>query len=274
MFYAVAIILILSKLFKLLSYSKGIFAPLLSYRPDLGARYGKGSWAVITGASDGLGKAFACELADHGFNLVLLGHHKEKLEEVSNELKSKHSSLQTKIISRNFEDSHRENFAEEIASHLKDLDVSFLINNAGTSIGGPYLELSSSDIRDLVLVNCLAPALLTRAFLPLLSGRKKSAMITVSSIAADCPKPNLLLYSASKVFVDYMSRGLIAEHKNIDFLSLRPIKLATQLSGKQAGGEVVTPEACVKSTLRSLGYTDYTYGNWKHSLQAFLRLTR
>lgn len=267
-FFTFAVILFLSKAFSLLLNSKKIIYPLLSIRTDLSARYGKNSWAVITGASDGIGKTFAFELAKAGFNIVLVGRSQEKLQGVEKELKSKYQSTQTKIIVEDSENASDDQFSKRIVDQVKGLDVSFLVNNAGILIRENYTKIPVTDIKKIVTVNALAPALITRAFLPLLSQRKRSAMISVGSIAGEHPNRGFHIYGATKAFLDYISRGLKDEHKNIDFLSLKPSYVSTKMSGMQAGLVVVTPEECTRSALRALGHTESTYGHWKHSVLA------
>jgi len=269
-FYAFAVYLMIVKLFQIMFKTKDVLYPLLGFKTDLAARYGKNSWAVVTGASDGIGKAFVFELAKDGFNIVLVGRNREKLEGVEKELKSQYQSAQTRIVVEDNTNAPDQGFSQRLVEQVKDLDVSILINNAGIAVTDVYTDIPLSKIKDIVLVNALAPALITRAFLPQLAQRKKSALITVSSIAADKPKSRQHLYGATKAFVDYLSRGLKDEHSNIDFLSLKPAYVATKMTGKEVGGIVVAPEKCVRSTLRALGHADSTYGNWKHSIQGFI----
>ena len=259
-------------LFKTLSLTKTILTPLFYFNRDLGARYGKGSWAVITGASDGIGKGYAFELARRGFNIVLVGRNREKLDNVTKELKSATPEVQTRIIVADFNNAYKEGFAEEIHSQTTGLDVSILINNAGIySVGEILHELPSETIVNMVMTNCLAHALITKVFLQQLALRKsRSAIINTSSLAAALPVAYMTLYSASKAFHDFLSRGISYEHPNLDILSVKPGPVSTRLNNYQKPGqECVSVEEYVRTTLNKLGRVTHTCGHWRHSMLGF-----
>ena len=246
------------------------------FRPrfNLGARYGNGTWAVVTGASDGIGKAFAFELASRGFNIVLVSRTQEKLELVAKALQYKYPAIQTRVIVADFVNAAEENFAENIFEQVKDLDISILINNAGGFIKKPYLDISTKEIRDLIVLNSLSHALVSRVFLPKMSARdKKSAIINVSSIAGGFAQPHRQIYSASKGFLDYLSRGLSSEYPNIDILSVKPAYVITGMTSfRQPDTGAITPEQLVEASLNSLGRTTHTYGHWKHRVRGWFIL--
>ena len=247
---------------------KNTLAYLFRFEKDLATRYGRYTWAVITGASDGIGKAFAFELAKREFNIVLVGRNEEKLKNVEKELLAQYPKTQTRVVVKDFSLAYEEGFAEEIYQKIKDLDISILINNAGQSIRGYYHDISLSEIRNVILVNCLAHALITRVLLPKLAARaQKSAIINMASTAASYPRPIVQVYSASKAFHDYLSQGLVYEHPNIDVISLKPGSVATKMTGQKGGRPsmtTITPEQFVDVGLRSLGSLKETHGHWKH----------
>ena len=246
---------------------------LFSLRPskDLTARYGKNTWALITGGSDGIGKAFSFELASKGFNLILVSRNKQKLEKTAEKIRFQYPSTQIKIIAQDLTDSFKEGFAEGVFNQVKDLDISVLINNAGQGLLKPYGDISSKEIRDIVALNCLSHSLILKAFLPKLSQRKqKSAIINVSSLAAVSPLPKVQIYAATKAFHDYLSRGLSYEYPDIDIMSLKPGTVSTALSKyRKLDSETVTPEECAKAALKDLGTTSQSFGHRKHKIQAF-----
>jgi len=247
---------------------------LLRPRANTGANYGKGSWAVVTGASDGIGKAFAFELASRGFNIVLISRTQEKLDIVARAIKYNHPDIQTRVIVADFVNAAEENFAENIYEQVKDLDVSVLINNAGGFIKKPYLDIATKEIRDLIVLNSLSHALVTRVFLPKMQARKqRSAIINVSSIAGGFAQPHRQIYSASKAFLDYLSRGLSSEYSNIDILSVKPAYVITGMTSyRQPDAGAITPEQLVEASLDSLGRTTHTYGHLKHRLRGWFIL--
>ena len=206
-FFALGVQLVL---FKVLSYTKAILTPVLRFHRDLAARYGKGSWALITGASDGIGKGYAFELARRGFNIILVGRNEEKLKTVEKELVLAVPQTQTRIVVSDFVYAYKEGFAEDIHKQVSGLDISILINNVGVAGGSRLLhQLPSETIVNMVMTNCLAHALITRVFLPQLTVRtNRSAIINTSAIAGIMLMPYGTTYSSSKVFHDFLSRGL------------------------------------------------------------------
>ena len=94
-------------------------------------RYGKGSWAVVTGATGGLGEAFCKELAELGFNIALISRNKARLEATEKYLNLSFPNVKTRIVQADFSESMTPDFYQNIWRELDDLDISLLINNAG-----------------------------------------------------------------------------------------------------------------------------------------------
>ena len=260
-------------LLKALSLTRTIMAPIFRLNRDLAARYGRGSWAVITGASDGIGKGYVFELARRGFNIVLVGRNEEKLGKVVQELKAAVPQVQTRVVVADFNNAYKEGFAEEIHSQVTGLDVSILINNAGTAAGSKYFhEVPTQTIVNIVMTNCLAHALINRVFLPQLAVRaNKSAIINTSSLAGSLPIRYGAIYSASKVFHDYLSRGNTYEHPNLDILSVKPGSVATKMANyRDPSLTSITVEEYVQATLSKVGSVNHSYGHWKHCLLGYL----
>jgi len=251
-----------------------IHTGIISFQPskDLPTRYGKGSWALVTGGTEGIGHAFANELASKGFNIILLSHNHKKLEETQRELQTHYPQIQVRTIEADLTKAYEDGFAERIYQKAGNLDTSVLVNNAGTFINKPYLKASFEEIRDLVIMNALSHALITRAFLPQLTTRsQKSAIINVSSLSSLHPIPHQQVYAASKTFIDYLSRGLVHEHPNLDILSLKPELVDTKLA-KDMPKDFMTavPEQVAKAALSRLGKTDETHGYWLHRYQGWV----
>jgi len=261
-FFTIGAIYLLSKAF---CWTKGILS-LTRPSKNLVKRYGKGTWALISGASDGIGKGFAFELAKRGFNIVLLGRNREKLEQVEKEFKGLNPSVEFRIVIADFINADQVNFAERIYDQVHDLDISIIVNNAGSGLLQKYSETPTAKIKELVVMNCLSHALLTRVFLPKLQARaQKSAILNISSFSSYTPIPGLSLYSSTKVFLDYLSRGIAYEHPNMDIISLIPNFVSTPgLRNKKPDFETITTEEFVNSSLSALGNTTHTPGHWKH----------
>jgi len=245
----------------------------LFLKKDISKCYGKGTWAIITGASDGIGKGFAFTLAKKGFNLVLLARSESKLAQTQKEITQIYPSIVVKYIIADFKNSTQPEFIEQIYKQIKDLDISLLINNVGVASIEPFCETTESKIHELFVVNMAPQVFLSRKIIPLMLKReKRSGIVNVSSMTGTCPLPYDALYSSSKAFNDYLSRALSIEcHKKIDIISLRPFYVSTKMVfNREAGIFTITPEECAEGCLQDLGTHHVTYGHYKHAIQGFV----
>lgn len=169
------------------------------------------STALITGASGGIGKAFAQELAARQTNLVLVARSEEKLHQLAKELQEKHK-IQVEVIVKDLTET---NAASDVfdATKAKGLTIDLLINNAGFGDYGDFAERDGERQIKMVQLNILALVDLTHKFLPLMRQRRSGSIINVSSIAGFQPIPYLSLYAASKAFVLSFSEALWAENR-------------------------------------------------------------
>src|SRR5262245_38722585 len=120
-----------------------------------------GEWAVVTGASAGIGQAFARRLAAEGINTVLVARRRDRLTALADELSQKHGT-RSRVVP---EDLEREDVAQRIGEQVKDLDVGILVNNAGFSAAGRFDRVSLDRHVAMIKVNCIAVAALTHVFL-------------------------------------------------------------------------------------------------------------
>ena len=244
---------------------------------NLGKRYGRGSWAVVTGAARGLGSGFCTALAQEGFNIVLVS--RSNASQLAARLETTYK-VQTKVISKDFT-GHGHNLQslyEEITCELEDLDVSILVNNAGVALDGLFAKQSHSDILSHLEVNIWPIVLLSRWAVGKMSRRKQpSAIINLSSISGITPYAGLALYSTTKRFDDFFSHAIANEVEcssatPIDVLSLLPGYVHTDilngLTVKADPKETVTVEASVSGALKALGRTKHTYATWTHTVMA------
>jgi len=257
---------------KIYYYSKMLIKPLFTFEKDLAKRYGKGSWVVVTGGSDGVGKAFCFQFAKRGFNIVIIARSQEKCEAVIKEIKALYPSVETKTIIADFSQCYQEDFLTKIEDQTANLDISVVVNNVGQLNIHQFTEFPIDQLRNQILVNCLSQALITRLFLNKLRTRPhRSAIISMSSLGSQFPRPFFQIYSATKRFNDFLSRGLAEEYPNIDVLSLKPGLISTNMtSNKAIDIQTVTPEIVTSIGLRYLGHTETTFGHWKHKLNAFI----
>lgn len=232
-----------------------------------------GKWAVVTGATDGIGKAYAEELARRGFAIVLISRSQEKLDDVSKAISSK-CGVETKTIAADFS-------AVDIYSRIEDglagLEIGVLVNNVGISYTYPefFLNVPELDafIDTMVNVNVTSVCQMTRLVLPRMVERKKGAILNISSASGMYPVPLLTVYSASKAFVDFFSRGLQAEYKSkgIIIQSVLPFYVATKLSRiRRATLDKPNPDRYVSAELNTVGLQTQTNGYLPHAIMGWV----
>lgn len=168
--------------------------------------------ALVTGASSGIGEAFARELASRKTDLVLVARSAEKLERLATELSSKYQ-VKTEVIVRDLTKAAAGQAVFD-SVRAKGLTIDLLINNAGFGDYGAFSDRPLSKQLAMVQLNITAVVELTGLFLPLMQQRKDGAIINVSSIAAFQPTPYLSVYAASKAFILNFSEALWAENKD------------------------------------------------------------
>src|SRR5713101_7529815 len=118
---------------------------------DFRAKYGL--WALVAGASEGLGAEYATQLAARGLNLVLIARRKELLEQLGAQLVREHA-IEVRALPL---DLGRENTGKLVDAATADIEIGLLLYNAALSIIGPYLETSLEDLLNEIAVNCRAP---------------------------------------------------------------------------------------------------------------------
>ena len=235
---------------------------------DLKSRYG--GWAFVTGATDGLGRAFCDELASRGFNIILVSRNLEKLKKVEQEIKDKYK-VETFAIEFDFD---KKTSLEDYKYSFGNLpyEIGILVNNVGMNkVSHSFDILSGEDVRTFINVNVIPQATLTKLFINNLKNRKmRSAVIDLSSYATFAALPYNAMYCATKSYNDFLSRSLSNEYDTIDFLSVKPLYAETPLSKTKADGIfVINATQCIKGILHDLGHTNYTVGHWIHQIQAF-----
>ncbi|QSJ16276.1 SDR family oxidoreductase [Nostoc sp. UHCC 0702] len=168
--------------------------------------------ALITGASSGIGKAFAEELAARQTNLVLVSRSEEKLNQIAKELQEKYK-IQVDVIVKDLTEPNAASAVFD-ATKAKELTIDLLINNAGFGDYGDFAESDRERQIKIVQLNVLALVDLTHQFLPLMRQRRSGSIINLSSITAFQPMPYLSVYAASKAFIVSFSQALWAENSS------------------------------------------------------------
>lgn len=169
----------------------------------------RGKWALVTGASAGIGQALARELAAGGTNLILTARRLERLEEFAAELRAKFSIL-TEVFDADLTqpDAPEKIFA---FTQKRGLAVELLINNAGFGQFGEVSSIAAQRMVDMVQVNCSAVVHLTRLYLPQMIARRSGDVLILASTASFQAVPFISVYAATKAFDLLFAEGLAEE---------------------------------------------------------------
>ncbi|XP_020973126.1 very-long-chain 3-oxoacyl-CoA reductase-like protein At1g24470 [Arachis ipaensis] len=221
----------------LISLSKWIFATFLRSQIDLIRTYG--SWAMVTGATDGIGKAMAHRLAHRGLNIILVSRSSKRLQTVATELQARHPHILVKAIQMDFSGDIAEGL-RQIAAATRELDLGILINNVGITYPGAMFfdQVEEKVWRKILKVN--------------VEGTTRCS------------------------YVDQLSRSLHVEYKQygIHVQCQVPLYVATKMVSKVACIEkdslfIPTPEAYAKAAMRKIGHGPRCTPYWAHSVQWF-----
>lgn len=231
-----------------------------------------GSWALVTGPTDGIGKAFAFQLARKGLNLVLVGRSPTKLKDVSDSILAKYPKTQINTVVVDFSGDLDEGVTR-IREAIEELDVGVLINNVGVSY--PYArffhEVDQELLRNLIKVNVEGTTKVTQAVLPGMLQRKKGAIVNIGSGAAIVipSDPLYAVYAATKAYIDQFSRSLYVEYKKsgIDVQCQVPLYVATKMASiRRSSLFVPSSDGYAKAALQWIGYEPRCTPYWPHTL--------
>jgi short-subunit dehydrogenase len=195
--------------------------------------------ALITGASAGIGREFARQLAGRARSLILVARREERLSELRDELTGNHPGLTVHIHKTDLADLSQ---IDELAKWLEreKIDVDLLINNAGLGDLGPFGTSDPACNERMMLVNMVALTSLTRRLLPQMIAKKRGAILNVSSSAGFLPIPGFAIYAASKAYVTSFSESLRAELRGsgvtVCALCPGPVHTEFQQAAKRPGG--------------------------------------
>lgn len=228
-----------------------------------------GPWALVTGASGGIGEALAEELARKSLNLVLVARSLGRLESVSERLSSSHG-VEVRVIQADLglhEDVGR------VVAEVSGLDIGLYVANAGFGTAGLFADNDPDVELSMIDVNCRAVAALAHPIARAMRQRGGGGMIFLSSIVDFQGVANSANYAATKAYVQALAEGLAIELKpyNVDVLSSAPGPVATGFATRadmQVGG-TDTPEAVARATLRALGKVRTTRPGFQSKLLGY-----
>ena len=228
-----------------------------------------GTWAIVTGGTDGIGKALAMELAKQKINLLLISRTASKLEAVAEEISKKHG-VEVKVETIDMSDTTLDTY-QMVFDKYGALDIGIIINNVGVALSHPdYLDAcDDAEIWKMLHINIVPVTALTKVFLPNLIKKQTGLVVNVSSSSSTVKAPLLSVYSATKSYVQVLSECLMKEYaeKGIHFQSLNPLFIKTNLTGAiKESLSVPNAEKYARHAVATLGKTVVTSGYWCHSL--------
>ncbi len=215
----------------------------------------QGKTALITGASSGIGAAFARALAERGMHLVLVARSQDKLEALANEVTQKYA-IRAEVIPADLGQGKAVAFLQQEVER-RGLSVDLLVNNAGFGTHGYFEEIAPERDQEEVMVNIAAVVGMCHAFLPAMAARGEGGIINIASTAAFQPTPYMPVYGASKAFVLSFSVALAEEYRKqgVRILALCPGATKTPFfdiaSEEAAVGRKRTVEQVIATGLRA-----------------------
>jgi uncharacterized protein len=212
-----------------------------------------GPWALVTGASDGIGKALATQIAAHGINVALVARDEARLRAVAADLETRHG-IETAVLAADLADPHAVAHVETATSGL---DIGLVVLAAGFGTTGTFLETSVADEMTLIAVNISAVSQLSHTFAGRLGGRGNGGIVLFGSIVGWQGVPGQANYAASKAYVQSLAEGLHDELKphGVDVLAVAPGPVASGF-GARAGLAMTgatAPEVVATAVLEALG---------------------
>ena len=235
---------------------------------DFRNRYG--AWALITGASSGLGAEFARQLAAEKMDLVLVARRRDRLNELATSLKAEHG-IQVKVVPL---DLSKPNFLAALQKQTAKLNIGLLVNDAGFGIAGDFTTNSLERELMMLDVNCRAALQLAHAYGSQMAAHRRGGIIMVSSVVAFQGVPFMSHYAATKAYDLVLGEGLWHEMKKygVDVVTLCPGATTTEFANvadtKPAPGSMPAPPV-VRAALEALGKKHYVTAGKKNKLMVF-----
>jgi short-subunit dehydrogenase len=212
-----------------------------------------GAWAIVTGASEGIGRAFAAELAAHGLHLVLVARRGERLRALAEELSQRHGT-QAHVLAL---DLGQPGALEALKTATAELDVGLLVAAAGYGSTGPLAGSELADELDQLQVNAAAVLAQCWHFGRVFAARGRGGIVLMSSVVAFQGTPMSANYAATKAYVQSLAEGLRHELKpsGVDVLASAPGPVATGFAtrARMHMTHAARPEVVARATLAALG---------------------
>ncbi len=238
-----------------------------------------GPAALVTGASSGIGRAFAEALAARKLDLVLVARRLDRLEALAAQLSRQHG-IQAHALQIDLADPRA---AQAMLDETRSLDIGLVVSNAGFGMKGEHAANDPQAMADMLMVNCTVPMQLAHGFIPRLRARKRSGLILTASVEGLIGCPYSAAYAATKALVVSLGEALWAELKpdGIDVLTLCPGATESEAAENQGIDlstlqNVMSAEEVVRVTLENIrnGPTFISSDHYRASFDRLLSMPR
>ena len=232
-----------------------------------------GQYAIVTGATDGIGRAYAFQLAKQGMSLLLVSRTQERLSETEAAIKARYPKaiVKTYVLDMEHFDSAAQ---QQLTAYLdtQKLDIGVLLNNVGFSYSHPdyFDRVARESVHKLIDLNVTSTTLMTHIVLPYLLKKRKGCVVNMASYAGIVPSPLLSQYAASKAYINNFTSGLSYEYaeKGIHFQSQCPLFVTSKLSKiRTATFMTPSPDTYAAAGIKAFGYEVISIPYWPHALQ-------
>lgn len=221
-----------------------------------------GAYALVTGASEGIGQCFAEELAKAGMNVVLVARRQDRLNTLANTLEAKYKIL-CPVVNADLSSADQ---LEGLLQITDKLDIGLLVCNAGFGTAGNFLDAEIENEMNMLSVNCKAVSTLVHHFGQKFKTKGVGGVILLSSIVATQGVARAAHYAATKAYVHTLGEGLQQEWhgSGLDLLIVAPGPVETGFAqrSKMQLGKTVSPEVVAKQSLQALGRQHLVHPGW------------
>jgi uncharacterized protein len=232
-----------------------------------------GPWALVTGASSGIGEEFARQAAANGINVVLLARRAERLKEIAAELTARYD-VQARVVAV---DLGRDGILDPVAEATDDLGIGLVVSNAGAGNPGPFISLPRERLREIVQLNVITHLDLAHHFGQRLAKRGRGGIVLVSAVAAAGGLPYMANDSATKAYPLNLGEALHVELRQagvhvtvlVPVLVNTPVVARIGLDKLGLPAELISPEQAVDEALTALLANHVTTLTRTHMTAAF-----